>query len=785
VANRVGNIKQKLPIPISDGRPDEGKPKANQSPSGLIYQFGPYELDPERYELRRQGKRLRVAPAPMDLLTLLVKRRGSVVNREEIATRLWADPGMVDIDQGINTAVRRIREVLRDDPSAPRFIETVVGKGYRFIAEVKEVRPDLTVAAVPASPQIPVKAEPSAERSDSEVPTKTSELKTSEPQDVSAQGLKSQGFKLRDRRGRIALLAAIALVVILGVVYAVWRQQKHVSLSSTPSLVQITTNDSEQRVTAAAISPDGKWIAYADINGISLQLLQSGKTVLLKAPEAFRAERIAWFPDQTKILVSGFDPHFASSQIWTVFITGSAPQLFRKDARNGIASPDGARIAFTANKDREIWTTGNDGDNPRALVVDSSGKSFAALFWSGDGKRVSYLRGLNGLGKDDYESADASSGEVLAIEKNVTFVSACALADGRIFYLRDAPTRFRDAYSLWEVNTKISSGAFVSPAKRIASVDQAKTFGLTASDDGKRMSFVLEKGQPHVYVGTLREPGPTLGVVERLTYDTRTDFPGSWLHDNDTVLFESNRVGMFRLYKQRLQDQTAQELKTGSGPAVLPQVTPDGKWILYESNPDIVPSPRGKLFRIPTDGGTPEQVATDGPFDEFRCPLTGGSVCVLRKTEGEKAFVYYALDPVTGKGRELARTSWLPHVTSDWSVAPDASAVALATHDPGNPRIRIVPLNGAPVSHEEEVVVHGFGMQSGISWAADGKGWYVAADTETGTVILYVDRRGESHVLRDTPLSTWGVPSPDGSKLAFVDQAVDSNVWMWRLEEQR
>jgi DNA-binding winged helix-turn-helix (wHTH) protein len=264
----VGKIKQKLPISIADGRPGEGKAKPDQSPSGLVYQFGLYELDPGRYELRRQGKRLRVAPAPMDLLMLLIKRRGVLVNREEIAARLWTEPGMVDVDQGINTAVRRLREVLRDDPSGPRFIETVVGKGYRFIAEVKEVKLDLTLAALPASPHIRDQSKSSAESSSS------AELLKTRQQDRPAQGLKS-----KYRGGRIAVLAAIALLLILGVAYAVWPHQNHKALSSTLSLVQITTNDSEQRVTAAAISPDGKWIAYADISGISLRLLQSGKTV--------------------------------------------------------------------------------------------------------------------------------------------------------------------------------------------------------------------------------------------------------------------------------------------------------------------------------------------------------------------------------------------------------------------------------------------------------------------------------------------------------------------------
>jgi eukaryotic-like serine/threonine-protein kinase len=401
------------------------------------------------------------------------------------------------------------------------------------------------------------------------------------------------------------------------------------------------------------------------------------------------------------------------------------------------------------------------------------------MFWSRDGKRISYLRRLNGSGNEDYyESADAASGKALATEQHTTFDSAFALADGRLLLLRDAPGHFGDAYALWVVDTDTANGAFVSTPREVASLDHARAAGLTGSEDASKLCVLVERGQPHVYVGTIHQPGPTLIDVQRLTYDTRTDYPHSWLYDNETVVFESDRNGSFRLYKQRLQDRTAEELNTGAGPAVLAQVTPDGKWILYRAKQRV-------LFRVPVSGGIPEQVAIGGPLDEFECPLLGSNGCVLRETDGEKTFVYYALDPVKGKGRELARTSWLPHVTEDWCVSPDGSAVALTSHDAGNPRIRIVPLDENSAHHEQDLTVKGYGTLSGISWSADGKGWYVAADNPAGSSLLYVNQQGESHILRDTPLSTWGIPSPDGIRLAFVDRAVDSNVWMWQLKKEQ
>ncbi|HJS98952.1 MAG TPA: winged helix-turn-helix domain-containing protein [Terriglobales bacterium] len=101
-----------------------------------VFHFGDFTLDQSRYQLQRDDRILRLERRPMELLFLLVERHGELVTREEVADRLWGTNVFVDIDQSINTAVRKVRQALRDDPEKPHFIETVVGKGYRFAAPV-------------------------------------------------------------------------------------------------------------------------------------------------------------------------------------------------------------------------------------------------------------------------------------------------------------------------------------------------------------------------------------------------------------------------------------------------------------------------------------------------------------------------------------------------------------------------------------------------------------------------------------------------------------------------
>ncbi|MGB9147987.1 MAG: winged helix-turn-helix domain-containing protein, partial [Acidobacteriaceae bacterium] len=103
---------------------------------GSVLRFADCVLDCGRFELRRNGLALRVERKPMELLILLASQEGRLVTRTEIAQRLWSSEVFVDTEHGINTAIRKLRYLLRDDPDNPQFIQTVTGMGYRFVAPI-------------------------------------------------------------------------------------------------------------------------------------------------------------------------------------------------------------------------------------------------------------------------------------------------------------------------------------------------------------------------------------------------------------------------------------------------------------------------------------------------------------------------------------------------------------------------------------------------------------------------------------------------------------------------
>ncbi len=118
------------------------------------YHFAEFELDRERFELRRNGDALKLERIPLELLLLLAERQGAVVTRQEIIDRLWGKDVFLDTEHGINTAIRKIRQTLKDDPEQPRFVQTVTGKGYRFVAEKTDVSPPVTPTPAESAPAV-------------------------------------------------------------------------------------------------------------------------------------------------------------------------------------------------------------------------------------------------------------------------------------------------------------------------------------------------------------------------------------------------------------------------------------------------------------------------------------------------------------------------------------------------------------------------------------------------------------------------------------------------------
>src|SRR5215469_13379666 len=136
-----------------DGRISEFRISMSSASAGPVARFARFEVDFRACELRKEGTKIRLQEQPFQVLAALLENPGQIVTREELQRRLWPSDTFVDFDHGLNSAIARLREALNDSASAPKYIETVGRRGYRFIAEIE--KPGAEVAEPGASAALP------------------------------------------------------------------------------------------------------------------------------------------------------------------------------------------------------------------------------------------------------------------------------------------------------------------------------------------------------------------------------------------------------------------------------------------------------------------------------------------------------------------------------------------------------------------------------------------------------------------------------------------------------
>src|SRR5262249_17817628 len=116
-------------------------PMASQPSSLLLLRFGPFEVNPQSGELRKSGIRIRLSGQPIRILLLLLERPGQIVSREELRQQIWGDGTFVDFEGELNAAINKLRRALSDSAENPCYVETIPGRGYRFIGVLAPLAP--------------------------------------------------------------------------------------------------------------------------------------------------------------------------------------------------------------------------------------------------------------------------------------------------------------------------------------------------------------------------------------------------------------------------------------------------------------------------------------------------------------------------------------------------------------------------------------------------------------------------------------------------------------------
>ncbi len=589
------------------------------------------------------------------------------------------------------------------------------------------------------------------------------------------------------RRGTLIFASVLTLLVaVAGTGFWLWKG-KEPSPRGPLKETQFTYNSAENLVMGSAISPDGKYIVYTDPKGLHLGVVDTGETHDIPLPEDIRGRvnTASWFPDGQRLIIeAGSDRE--GYVLWLSSIFGGAPQKLRTHSLTAAVSPRDSSIAFVSGKRNELWVMGPTGENARKILT-LDGELLCLLAWSPLGERLAY--GKVKIGELDIGgslatiSAEGGPPNVVYSSNLLRCNQASSLLwmrDGRLIFQQDEPSLY--SVNLWAVGTDPKTGAVSSAPTKLTNWFGFVPWFLSMSKDGSRLAMTRARDWYDLYIGELRDHATRMDSPKRITLTQSFDFPNMWTQDSKSIIFSSDRNRASQIYRQQLDRDSAELLVPGSKELSDARLTPDGSWILYWAQAERYPSPGSprELKRVSSSGGASEVVlkTVQSRMTNLDCPRSPSASCVVSRGE-QGQLVFYALDPLHGLGKQVARTKLSAANYLTLRISPDGSSIAISGAGQLDGRIRILDLMN---QKEREISLpEDSKYMSSLAWTPDGKAFLASAWRQTNSnAILRIELDGKTQLIQDRGIHSVEnlVPSPDGRYLAFSQRTLENNVWV-------
>jgi Tol biopolymer transport system component/DNA-binding winged helix-turn-helix (wHTH) protein len=597
------------------------------------YRFGEFAVDDDQKVLLRNGSLMPLAPKVFDTLLILVENSGRIVAKEELMRRLWPDSFVEESNLTFN--IQQLRKALGDNARQPQFIETVARRGYRFIADVNgDSAPPIVVKHELSSPSLA----------------------------LSVPASKKTYFSM----------AAVGTLLIASTAFVWWLAQRRFAVSQSSLPILSRSFKSEKFITGgfvhAAITPDGKYVAYSSETGgkesIWLRQLATGENIQIVPPTDEKFLGLVISHDGNSLYFVRDNPSdTAPSALYRVMTFGGIPVKIAESTEGTVSlSPDDKQLSFIRPNQRDddfrsLHVIDVDGRNERRLLTRKRPIRLSGAQFSPDGQSIAFASGQSSNGGSDFRlmRVDLASGaeSMLTSRSFFNIRNLKWLPDGNGL-LFTASESLDATFRIWHVLTATGeASALTNDATDYygLSLDQAadkliathvnNTFhlylsklddldnpmsltvgrgGVAFTPDGK---IIYERNDGDIWI--INQEG---GEQRQLTNNPFRDIYPRVSPDGRYVFFTSNRTGSSQVWRMNI-DGTNQIQLTKYGGGYPEFVTPDGKWVYFLSGL------HQNLWRVPTDGGEEKQVLDGTLYDATLSPHGNLLAYIFRGKGGE------------------------------------------------------------------------------------------------------------------------------------------------------
>jgi Tol biopolymer transport system component/DNA-binding winged helix-turn-helix (wHTH) protein len=607
-----------------------------------LFKFGEFQLDTLKRVLLQDNTPVQLPSRAFDVLLALVEHNQTIIDKEELMQLVWGE--RVVEENNLTRHISTLRKVLDESPNDHRYIVTVPGRGYSFVAEVVEVSANgLRVGPETQNGQMSAVGFIDADQVDNKnlaPATEAGHLKHSEPAKTRTKSVTvvAPASHIQKRwLSETVLIVALTCFGLLGLVFVATRSKPGTAKSYRDwEVIRLTRTGGS---TLPAISPDGRFVAYVDLESgqESVWLLQLATSVRyqLVPPERYKYFDLEFSSDGNELFFTRREGNSPQRALYRIPMLGGIGQKLRDDIDSSITlSPDGSHLAFARLNDAgksQFIIASVDGVEERVLL--EHGLQFPE--WSPDGQVIAYSVGDAGTGADNmslYQVQIADSLKKEISSRRWVFVGNKSwLPDGSGLIVSGRQQK-TNATQLWFVpypsgearqlsdnfndfiRARLTSDGRVMVAEELRSVsdiwsgplaDMAHASkigvwgraGVSFLADGRVVYSSLQSGEVgKIWITDVAATGP-----KQLTTDSANDISPVASPDGRYIVFCSNRSGNNEIWRMDVDGGNVAQLTHSKG-ATFPSISPDGRWVIYLSRADST------LYKIPVNGGQPQRV---------------------------------------------------------------------------------------------------------------------------------------------------------------------------------